>query len=185
MTNILLAGDIGFDKIAMPGKITVSLGQLLMGDGCRYEHVRIALSGMKFAEARPPKAQITDFDQEKHGDTLWFRLPLTPTQRTLIDTSVRKEFAEGDIKYAWSAYANIGLLKWGIRPEWLKNRVENGRRKICSQLADRYLTEAGFDCLHGVFPGEATPGDMFYRFAQDADCVPFRVDNKDPWLWGN
>lgn len=183
MTNIILPGDIGFSQIAMPGKITVAAGQLAMGDGCRYEHVRLGLTGMQFGEARPPKAQIVDFDQSKHGETLWFRLPLTPSQRELIDRTARQELSEGTIKYAWSAYANIGLLKWGIRPQFIKNHVEKSRRKICSQYADRYLTLAGFDVLHNVLPGEVTPGDLYYRISQDPESIPFRVDGLPPYTW--
>lgn len=181
--NLLLPGDVGFSTIAMPGKITVTAGQMLMGDSNRYEHVKIALTNQEFAEARPPKARIVKFNQQDHGDTLWFRLNLSDEQRALIDDNVRNDFKQGDIKYAWSAYLNIALLKWGIRPEWLKVRTETSRRKICSQFVDRHLTLAGVDVLEGVTPGEVTPGDLQARFSLDPSVIPFRVDTLAPWVW--
>lgn len=183
MTKLILPGDVGFDKIHGLGHLTVGPGQLLMGDASRFEHVRLALTNQEFAEAKPPRAEINRFDQSKHGDTVWFRLPLTSPQRALIDVMVRRDFELDTIRYAWTAYANIALLKWGFRPEWLKKHVEFGKRRICSQLADDYLTLVGYDVLEGVLPGEVTPGDMFHRFALDPLCLPFRVDGKSPWIW--
>lgn len=184
IVNSLIPGDIGFDVIHGLGHLTVAPGQLLMGDGCRYEHVRLALTNQEFIEAKPPKAEINKFDQSKHGDTLWFRpTQLTEDQRYFINDTARFDYVFSAIKYSWSAYLNIALVKWGFRPEWLKNRVENGRRRICSQLADKYLTDAGIDMLEGVLPGEVCPGDLYYRVAVDPAFVAFRVDGKDPWTW--
>ena len=181
----VIAGDIGFTLTHGPGRYTIPLGQLFIGDQSAWEHVKLGLNGNidapigMFGEARPPKARIAAVQQDE--DTLWYRLPLTDEQRARIDAEARRDMRAGDIKYAWLAFLNMGLLKLGVRPEFIKNQVESGKAKICSQYVDHYLTNAGMDVLQGVFPGEVSPGDLSFRFANDPSIKPFRIDGKDPW----
>ncbi len=175
----VIAGDVGFALTHGPGRYTIPWMQAFMGDGSVWEHVALGIGDNVLIEAMPPMARIRSVFAE--DDMLWFRLPLTDNQRTYIAAHTWEDFHGHVIKYGWSAYLNIALLKWGIRPEWLKNRVENGRRKMCSQLADKYISDAGFELLDGVLPGEVTPGDLNFRLANDRTIVPFRVNGDPTW----
>ena len=172
--NIVIPGDVGFGLTHGPGRYTIPFGQALVGDGSVWEHVAMGVGSNSMVEAMPPKARIRTVPK----DMLWFRLPLSDAQRDYCATQPWLDLQQGDVKYGWLAFLNIALVKWGIRPEWLKNEVENGRRRICSQLVDKYLTDAGVDVLEGVLPGEVTPGDLSFRFGYDIRAIPFRLDGQ-------
>lgn len=175
----VIAGDVGFALTHGPGRWTIPWMQAFMGDGSVWEHVALGIGDDILIEAMPPKARIRPVLY--YDDMLWFRLPLTSVQRDYIATEPWNDFQDHVIRYGWGAYLNIALLKWHIRPSWVKNSVENGKRKMCSQLADKYLTDAGFHLLDGVLPGEVTPGDLNFRLANDRNIVPFRLNGDPTW----
>lgn len=175
----VIAGDVGFTLTHGPGRYTIPWMQALMGDGSVWEHVALGIGDNVLMEAMPPRARIRSVQAE--DDMLWFRLPLDEIQRNYISTQPWVDFKQGAIKYGWSAYLNIALLKWGIRPDFVKDHVANSRRRMCSQLADDYLTQAGFSVLADVLPGEVTPGDLAFRLGNDNTIRSFRLDGAPTW----
>ena len=80
--------------------------------------------------------------------------------------------------YSWLDIVSIGLLQYGIRPKWVRDRVERTDQLICSQLVDlafsgdtdRLFTAAGVQLAHSVhlfaddrLPMDVSPGDLAKR----------------------
>ncbi len=174
-----IPGDVGFTLTHGAGRYTIPWGQAFIGDGSVWEHTFLCLGNGAAIEARPPRARI--FQTQLDDDVLYYRLPLTTEQRLFLSTQPWLDFHDHEIRYSWLAYLNMGLLRMGVRPEFIKRNVESSPRKICSQLVDKYLTDSGMDVLEGVFPGEVSPGDLAFRFANDPACQPFRLDGAPTW----
>lgn len=181
-----IPGDVFFVRTHLPGAATIKFGQMWINDDCRWHHTGISVGANSngsdcLFEARPPEARIVPIDSSV--DSVWYRLPLTDNQRDQIREMSYADLALEEIKYGWSNYAYLGLLRMGINLEWLKTRIANSSRRICSQLVDDLLTRVNYHVLDGVSPGQVSPGDLQYRFSNDRSITPFRLDGRDPWYW--
>lgn len=68
--------------------------------------------------------------------------------------------AEG-IPYGFLDIISIGLLQYGVKPAWLRNRVKKQSNAICSQLVDRLEWQAGVHLFNdGRIEQDVTPGDL-------------------------
>lgn len=67
----------------------------------------------------------------------------------------------GPVPYGFLDLASVGLLQYGIKPEFLRERVQREDRLICSQLVDWCFQQ---DDVHlftdGRWPGDVTPADL-------------------------
>jgi hypothetical protein len=64
-----------------------------------------------------------------------------------------------DAKYGWWDIVSIGLLQWGIRPGFVRRRVQNAQ-PICSQLVDLCISVRWQLFDDGRLPMDVTPGDL-------------------------
>lgn len=164
------AGDIGFSRIGGFTGFWVSLGQWIMGDGCRYTHVYIVLDDDSVIEAMPGGARIASL-HGRHADEGMFyysRLNLTEQERQDIVREARALIARpGGIPYSFVDYLALALARFGIKPNWLKKYVTGSGRMICSQLVDYVYCKAGIKLFNdGRLSQEVTPGDLFYGVAE-------------------
>jgi hypothetical protein len=66
--------------------------------------------------------------------------------------------------YGWLDIISIGLLQYGIRPKWVRDRVERTNQLICSQLVDLAYGRAGVHLFADRrLPMDVTPGDLAKR----------------------
>lgn len=163
------AGDIGLSRIGGFTGLWVSLGQLIIGDPCRYTHAYIVLDDDSVIEAMPGGARIASIHGRSPEDGMFYysRLPLTADQRAAIVREARALIARpGGVKYGFSDYLALALAHVGIRPQWLKNYIANNNRMICSQLVDYVYCKAGIKLFtDGRLSQDVTPGDLFYGIA--------------------
>jgi hypothetical protein len=171
------AGDMVLLQIkGLVGKL-VWLGQALNGDLSKWTHVGIMLDDGTLFEAQPGGAVMTDWDiyadrqfatvklhqrarnrgPVPHG---YIAVPLTLTwaDRMNIVEEARLRVGRG---YNWTTYFYLAAYRMGIRPEWLKRRVQRSDRLICSQAADEIYGNAGIHLFaDGRMPYDVTPGDL-------------------------
>jgi len=69
-----------------------------------------------------------------------------------------------DTPYGWLDIVSIGLLQYGIRPKFIRDRVKRTDRLICSQLCDLACLRAGVHLFDDDrLAQDVTPGDMAKR----------------------
>ena len=65
------------------------------------------------------------------------------------------------VPYGWLDILSIGLLQYGIKPKFIRDRVEHSNNLICSQLVDfAYLLGGVHLYDDGRLPMDVTPGDL-------------------------
>jgi hypothetical protein len=153
--------------------------QLVNGDASKWTHVAIVLDDDTVFEAQPGGAVITPlaeyadrtarivrFYQEPGrlaGLAVPYRLRalddvLTDNRRREIVATARRHV---DIGYNWGTYVYLAAYRVGIRPRWLKNRVQNDERLICSQAADLIYDLCNVHLFADQrMPYDVTPGDL-------------------------
>lgn len=166
-----IPGDIVLTQIGgWVGKL-VWLLQAINRDLSRWTHVMVMLDNDEVFEAQPGGAVITPFKEyhnrrvavvrhyQRHGKLAKLAPdPLTPERRLLVVDIARGYVGTG---YGWGTYVYLALYRFGIRPLWIKRRVQDDDRLICSQAADLIYGRAGvllFD--DGRMPYDVTPGDL-------------------------
>lgn len=164
------AGDIGFSRIGGFTGLWVSLGQWIIGDGCRYTHVYIVLDDDTVIEAMPGGARIASIHGRHPDEGMFYysRLPLTTEQREAIVREARALIARpGGVPYSFMDYVALALARFSIKPKWLRDYIEGSGRMICSQLVDYIYCKAGIKLFNdGRLNQEVTPGDLFYGIAE-------------------
>lgn len=149
------------------GKL-VWLAQALNGDFSKWTHVAIMLDDGTVFEAQPGGAVVTDWRaydgrpfavvSHKVVHDYPVELKLLSHQRMLIVDKAREYVGAG---YNWTTYFYLAAYRLGIRPQWLKNRVQNDSRMICSQAADKIYSDCGVHLFDdGRMPYDITPGDV-------------------------
>lgn len=153
-----LPGTIGLTVIKGPVGWLVRLLQWLNGDFAKPTHVFVVLDDETVFEAQPGGAVITPLSEY---DNRWVRYvdwPLTPEKRFAIVARARTYVGIG---YNWTTYFYLAAYRLHIRPQWLKDRVQNDKRMICSQAADKiYADEDEHLFNDGRMPYDLTPGDI-------------------------
>lgn len=173
----LRPGDVGLSTIGGRVGALVSIGQAVIGDGCRYTHARVVVEtyskgGFTYLEAMPSGARIVYVAPGEVPAGVWYRLPLDPEQEK--DTRVHG-YALVGTPYGFSDYLALALhhlaphspLTRGVR-----RYVSGNGRMICSQLVDHLLCKAGYHLFtDGRLPQDVTPGDLFYALTEQGTRV--------------
>lgn len=161
-------GDILLMQIGgWTGKLVWVL-QALNGDLSPWTHAAVMLDDGELFEAKPSGGGVIKLhayrnrrmaivDHVKRG-AAYEPLKLADSQRADIVKTARGFTGVG---YSWGTYLYLAAYRLGIRPGWLKRRVQDSRRMICSQAADRAYADAGVALFDdGRMPCDVTPGDL-------------------------
>jgi len=154
----LLPGDVGFATIGGRLGTMVSVGQAIIGDGCRFTHAWIYVGDGDVLEAMPEGARVRPY-APGHGPV--YRLPLGGLIETehLIGTP-----------YSFADYLALALHHRAPRARitaWVRRYVTDSGHMICSQLVDHMLCRAGYHVFDdGRLPQDVTPGDLYYACAE-------------------
>lgn len=166
-----IPGDLILTQIRGWVGLLVRLLQLINRDASRWTHVMVMLDDDEVFEAQPGGAVITPF-KEYHDRKVAIvqkyqlngsKAPLVPEPLTYERRQRIVKIARGyeGTGYGWGTYLYLALYRIGIRPLWLKRRVQDDDRLICSQAGDLFYGQAGvllFD--DGRMPYDVTPGDL-------------------------
>ena len=123
----------------------------------KYNHAFICMGDGSVVEAQPGGA-VHDALGYTLGNAEFSRIVLSPQQRERICTAA--------LLCVWTPYGfldilSIGLLQYGIKPKFIRNRVEHSKNLICSQLVDFCYQLAGVHLFRdGRLPMDVTPGDL-------------------------
>lgn len=162
------AGDIGLTRIEGLLGFFVSLGQHLAGDSSKYTHAYIVLDDETVIAAQPGGARIDKLSDYK-DKAIYIQMDLTDDQRATI---VREARALEGTPYSYMDYLAIALLRFGIKPKWLRNYIKSTGHMICSQLADFVYCKAGVHLFKdGRESQDVTPGDLLYVLAKEDDWI--------------
>lgn len=179
-------GDLGLTWITGWTGFWVSIGQWLLGDGGRWPWSRIRRAkklireatgqkvefprgfpthaftvlpdGMVF-EAQPGGAVIDSISRYDGRPVVYVHLPLTEYQRGI--TRVIAQSMVGT-PYSFLDYLYLGLWRFGIRPDWLRDRVRDSGHMICSQACDKLAEIQGLNLFTDErLNQDVSPGDLF------------------------
>jgi cell wall-associated NlpC family hydrolase len=155
-------GDFGLCSISGDVGRLIRLGQWLNGDGFTgWEHAFVFVGDGQIVEAMPGGARLADVSEYDGRPLLWStgRIPLTDGQRAAVAGAARGFLG---VPYGFGDYLSLALLRFHVRPGWVKRRVASNRTMICSQLVDASLLAAGVHLYaDGRIPGDVTPGDLW------------------------
>lgn len=158
MTRQPLPGDIGLTEIEGLVGWLVKLLQYLNGDFEKPTHVYVVLDDETVFEAQPGGAVITPLSEYDNRWREYVAVDLTPEQRMRIVNRARTYVGTG---YNWTTYFYLAAYRLHFRPKWLKRRVQNDKRLICSQAADKIYADEGVHLFNdGRMPYDLTPGDL-------------------------
>lgn len=152
-----LPGDIGLTKVKGPVGWLIHGLQWLNGDFGPAEHVYVVLDDDTVFEAQPGGAVITplsEYDDRWHE---YVDYDLTWDQRARIVSRARTYVGIG---YNWTTYFYLAAHRLHFRPKWLKRRLENEKRLICSQAADKIWRDEGIDLFPDKEDFDITPADF-------------------------
>jgi uncharacterized protein YycO len=153
-------GDIGLTSIAGPVGWGIRLGQLCCGDGfTQWEHAFVVVDDGRLVEAEPGGARIAGLD-EYAGRPVAYVAPagLMDEQRTAICTAAEALIGT---PYSLFDYLSLALVRFHIRPAWVRRYVADSRHMICSELVDFCYLQAGVHLFtDGRIPGDVTPADL-------------------------
>lgn len=164
-----------------PRGVLLRAGQTIVGDPSPYSHAFLVLDNDEVIEATDGGAVLTplakfmgrtdvvfcdrpiqDYMAGEHLAGNGFR----PHGRAAVE-AIRRDYVVGIARemvgtpYNWGTYLVLALVAGGIDPKWLRKRVADSGRMICSQLVDEAYLRAGIHLFDdGRWPGEVTPGDL-------------------------
>lgn len=172
-------GDLGFTTIAGMVGGWVNIGQALVNDACRFDHVFVVVAAIGdenypdglIVEAMPSGARFRPLADRLGPGFAYATIDLTDEQRAMVPAIARGFVsARGGrgVGYSFGTYVVIGLAQYEVT-RWatpgLEHLVDSKGRLICSQLADELELRIGFHCFDdGRWRGNVTPGDLYYRF---------------------
>lgn len=173
-------GDILLLKIQGWVGVAVWLMQAINRDLSKWTHVAVVLDDGTLFEAQPggavitplseyemrPGRKVTHYQSRTYGDKRnHFKYELQPLASVLTDHNrrqiIRYAREHVGVGYAWSTYGYLALYRFGVRPLWLKRRIQDEQNVICSQAADLFYDLADVHLFHdGRMPYDVTPGDL-------------------------
>ncbi|MER5754411.1 hypothetical protein [Streptomyces sp. NPDC002088] len=128
-----------------------------LGTFSRYNHAFVVGHGGLIIEATPHGA--------KYG-----HISMYPKARYNLHTSLPDDTRERiwsnaqallGTKYGWLDLFALSLKFFGLRWEWVENRIQRQDRLICSQLVDLAYERAGVHLFDdGRLSQNVTPGDL-------------------------
>lgn len=123
-------------------------------------HAFILTEPGRVMEADPGGAHEVDLSNYDGLYQCWSDMDLSPLVRAkIVDAARSHEGAE----YSWVDDACIGLTRlFGVHvPPWVRKRLADPKRLMCSQLVDIAYTEAGVPLFaDGRLPGDVAPSDL-------------------------
>lgn len=153
-----LPGDIGLTKIKGFVGFLIRILQILNGDFARPTHAYVVLDDNTVFEAEPGGARIAPLSEYDDRWREYVELDLTADQRFRIVNRARTYVGDG---YNWTTYFYLAAYRLHVRPQWLKDRVQNDKRMICSQAADKIYADEGVHLFDdGRMPYDLTPADL-------------------------
>lgn len=173
----LIPGDIILLQVKGIVGMLIRLMQIINRDASRWTHAGIVLPDGKLFEAQPGGAVISDISDYatrpgvivKHyqapvpgrpGDYELRALAPVLTDEVRRHICVRAVGMRG-LGYNWDMYLYLALYRFGVRPKWVRNLIQDDDRVICSQAADLIYDLEGIHLLaDGRMPFDVTPGDL-------------------------
>lgn len=157
----LTPGMIGFAKIRGFVGFLIRLGQWFLKDDSRWTHVFIYLGEGPYGKytifaAQPGGARYDDL--REISEVAWLSM-LRPTPEQ-FDVIKRECDRLKGVSYSFLDYLSLGLLRFGIKWEWVRNRVRDSGHMICSQLADFVYNMAGIHLFQDREHMDVSPGDL-------------------------
>lgn len=153
--------------------------QLINRDTSFWTHAGVVLDDDTLFEAQPGGAVITPlsvyadrpgsvvryYQKPKPGIPTEYTLTpianfMTDTRRASIVRDARAMFANG-YRYAYEVYVYLALYRFGIRPRWVRDAIQDPDAGICSQAADLLVADNAVHLFaDGRMPYDVTPGDL-------------------------
>lgn len=119
----------------------------------RWNHVQIPMDDGTYLGAHPGGLGPED---ESVGHTVYGQV--TAAQYGAYLACARALVGTG---YGWADIVSIGLLQYGIRPKFIRDRVRRTDRLICSQAVDLCASAAGLHLFaDGRLSMDVSPGDL-------------------------
>ncbi len=116
-----LPGDFGLVSMSGAGGQLVRLGQWLNGDGWSdFHHAFLVLDNNEVLEAEPGGARIVPLSNYDGTNAVYSDWDLTVPQRVEL---VRQARPLVGTPYSWLDYLSLALVRFRIRPNWLKRYV--------------------------------------------------------------
>lgn len=139
--------------------------QAIIGDYTPFTHAGVITTDQDSAghqdivEAMPGGAKLSDLSKYRSDpNTIYSRFDLTDAQRDAVATAA---IGYIDTKYSWLEYLYLAMAHYGLRTEWIKNKIKDSGHMICSQQVVQCYTDAGIDLFtDGRIPEEVVPGDL-------------------------
>lgn len=169
----LQPGDILLLRIKGLVGVAVWLMQAINRDLSRWTHAAIVLDDDTVFEAQPGGAVITPLAEyaDRTGVVVSkYQSHLDPRDLLPLDQVMTAENRRHivnrsrqltGIGYNWGTYIYLALYRFGVRPRWLRDRVQNDDRLICSQACDLIYDLEGVHLFaDGRMPYDITPGDL-------------------------
>lgn len=158
-------GDFALTKISGATGVAIAAAQRLIGTPAPVQHAMLYVGNGMVVQAMPGGAELIPL-AEANAVYAWStgKIPLNATQREWIVYSAN---ALVGTPYSYLDYLSIGLSRWHVRPEFIRDYVSDTRHMICSQLVDYAYECAGVNLFSdGRFPGDVTPADLWRLVAR-------------------
>ena len=160
MTYVPKPGDIGLSYGNAKFSRFVRFAQALIGDWAIYSHAFIYLGDGFIIESLPDGATINPLSNYEPENVIFSQFRLSKEQRIRI--------CEEAIRLEGTPYSKLDFVAIGLEhyckncwlPRWLKKRVTNSGKMICSQLVAESYRRAGIELEPGMDPQGLTPGDL-------------------------
>lgn len=127
----------------------------------QVNHAVVMVGPNQGVEAAPGGARQVNLSMYDKMLKHWSKLSLSSQQRNDV---VAAACAVTGTRYSWIDVICVGLAHLlGVHvPHWVRNRLADPNRLMCSQLVDQVHLEAGVHLFDdGRLPGDVSPGDLF------------------------
>lgn len=162
------AGDIGISSSTGPIGNTIRWAQKRLGSPSFITHAFIVLESGFVLEGAPKGARFNRL--ENYPNAIFSQFDLTDDQRKAIWIEAVKMHGT---QYSWLDHVALGATHFNIKPEPIRNRVENSGKMICSQLCAEAYRRAGVE----LFPDKRLSLDVIPADLHRLFCEMGWVDN--------
>ena len=124
----------------------------------RVNHTGIYAGNGLVYEATPDRGFVLSA-ASNYPNAIWLHTyPLTDAQGLLVVACCKRLIGR---RYNFVDIVALGLNNWGIHPAWVRKRLADTSRLICSQAVDYAYQLAGIHLFSdGRTPGAVSPGDI-------------------------
>lgn len=134
-------GAIGSVPIHGPAEWGIRFGEFLIDGHDVAQHTFVLLDDDTVIGARPGPdgATILPLSHYDHVPIYWIDRELSPAARQLVVSIARSHEHE---RYDWWAYLWLASVRVGIRPAYVRKRMDDPDNDMCSQMADRIYRQS-------------------------------------------